>query len=180
MSLDFLRDIARLSRSKNGPLLAQEHLKGFGIALIVEEHLPKTFLDGAAFLNSEGRPVIGMTIRYDRIDNFWFVLMHELVHVWKHLGKDNDSIFDDLDPNPKIDDFEEEADRIAREALIPLKTWQDSEACHIPSAYAAEELAETLRIHPAVVAGRIRYETQNYRKLNQLVGSGQVRNLFKD
>ncbi|HBZ58593.1 MAG TPA: hypothetical protein DEO49_05545, partial [Sutterella sp.] len=26
-------------------------------------------------------PVIGMTLRFDRVDNFWFVLRHELAHV---------------------------------------------------------------------------------------------------
>ena len=53
-----------------------------------------------------------MTLRYDRLDNFWFVLFHELVHIIKHLHKgDIESIFDDLDA--KADDIEQEADEQA-------------------------------------------------------------------
>ena len=65
-----------------------EYLAHSGIPLVVEPHLPQTYLDGAAFLLPAGRPVIGLTLRYDRLDNFWFVLFHELAHVVKHLRKD--------------------------------------------------------------------------------------------
>ena len=56
------------------------------IALEYVPHLPRTHLDGAALKSHEGRPVIGLTLRYDRIDNFWFTLLHELAHVGLHLG----------------------------------------------------------------------------------------------
>jgi HTH-type transcriptional regulator/antitoxin HigA len=48
------------------------------------------------------------------------------------------------------------------------------------SPEAAQHLAEKLRIHPAIVAGRMRYEAKNYRILTQLVGSGEVRKAFSD
>ena len=89
IDLEFMRDVARLSRAEKGPLLARDFLNGYGIILIVEPHLPKTYLDGAAFLTPSGNPVIAMTLRYDRIDNFWFVLMHELAHVSKHLSQES-------------------------------------------------------------------------------------------
>jgi hypothetical protein len=37
------------------------------------------------------------------------------------------------------------------------------------------ELAQRLEIHPAIVAGRVRYETKNFRLLSQFVGTGEVR-----
>ncbi|NJL20730.1 MAG: hypothetical protein HC895_07860 [Leptolyngbyaceae cyanobacterium SM1_3_5] len=55
---------------------------GFGFAeLGTVTHLPQTYLDGAALLLPDGTPVVALTLRYDRIDNFWFVLLHELGHI---------------------------------------------------------------------------------------------------
>ena len=179
IDLEFMRDVARLSRAGKGPLLARDFLNGYGIILIVEPHLPKTYLDGAAFLTLSGNPVIAMTLRYDRIDNFWFVLMHELAHVSKHLSKESPLFFDDLDPVAEVEPIEREADDLATEALIPHDKWRASDAFHLRTAHAAEALAEDLRIHPAIVAGKIRHETRNYRKLNRMVGHGQVRRLFE-
>ncbi len=179
IDLEFMRDVARLSRAGKGPLLARDFLNGYGIILIVEPHLPKTYLDGAAFLTPSGNPVIAMTLRYDRIDNFWFVLMHELAHVSKHLSKESPLFFDDLDPVAEVDPIEREADDLATEALIPNDKWRASNAFQFHSAYDAEALAEALRIHPAIVAGKIQHEIKNYRKLNRMVGHGQVRRLFE-
>jgi len=76
VDLDFMREVAKLSWSDSGPLLAQEYLRKHGIPLIIEPHLPRTYLDGAAILVDAGRPIIGLTIRHDRMDNFWYCLMH--------------------------------------------------------------------------------------------------------
>lgn len=96
------QEIARLSYFENGPLLAREYLEKQGIHLIVVSHLPKTYLDGAAKLMPDGTPVIGLTIRHDRIDNFWFCLLHELTHVAKHLSGSAPIIIDDLDENKRL------------------------------------------------------------------------------
>lgn len=50
------------------------------IHLVCLEPLPRTHLDGAALQLADGTPVIGLTLRYDRVDNFWFCLLHELAH----------------------------------------------------------------------------------------------------
>ena len=85
---DLLNQVARLSPAANGPRKAVEFLAEQGIAVEIVPHLPRTHLDGAAMKSAGGRPVIGLTLRYDRIDNFWWVLMHELAHVVKHLPQD--------------------------------------------------------------------------------------------
>ena len=77
--------VVHLSAYTTGPLKAREYLASLGIPLIFLQHLPHTYLDGACFLSPEGRPVIGMTLRHDRQDNFWFTLLHELSHVYLHL-----------------------------------------------------------------------------------------------
>ena len=36
-------------------------------------------------------PIVALTLRHDRLDNFWYCLCHELAHVDKHLNDDDDS-----------------------------------------------------------------------------------------
>jgi HTH-type transcriptional regulator / antitoxin HigA len=175
----FMREVAQLSWSAKGPLLAEEFLARHGISMIVEPHLSRTRLDAAAILIAMDRPVIGLTIRYDRLDNFWHSLMHELAHLALHLKKQGDGFYDDLDTEDE-DGVEKEADELAREALIPRAMWKHSPARDLPSPEAAAHLADQLRIHPAIVAGRMQYESRNYRMLRTMLGSGEVRKLFSD
>lgn len=182
VTLDFMREVARLSWSDSGPALAREFLKRNGISLIVEPHLPRTHLDGAALMVQLGlnRPVVGLTLRHDRIDNFWFCLMHELAHVALHLSESNTEFYDDLDVEAHNDHCEQEADDSAREALIPGDVWRKSSASQLRTPEAVEDLASQLGIHPAIVAGRIRYESKSYRILHQLVGYRRVRPCFPE
>lgn len=174
---EWLRDLAKLSRFEHGPRLAQEYLADIGIVLVIEEHFKKTYLDGAAMLDAE-TPVIALTLRHDRIDNFWFALIHELVHVHKHLSPSHLFIADNLDDKTRSSLEETEADAGAREALIPLTEWDHSAVKINPTVKNAMALADKLRIHPSIVAGRVRYETDNWRLLNGL--AAEVRQLFED
>ena len=174
----FMREVAQLSIYEDGPRRAQAYLAEHGIALVVERHLPRTHLDGAALCLQDGRPVIGLTLRYDRIDNFWFSLMHELAHVGLHLDCDENELFvDDLSLTGG-DQLEEDADRMARGALIPPEMWEFSAVRDGATVLAVYALAQEAGVHPAVVAGRVRHERGNYRLLSQLVGSGKVRSQF--
>lgn len=180
LTLDFMRELAHLSTLSDGPRHAREYLARVGISLVVEAHLPETYLDGAAILIRPNRPIIALTIRHDRLDNFWFVLMHELVHVWRHLRADLSAFYDDLDVEDSQNPQERQADQIAREALIPDVEWKRSPASSLRTPDAVFHLANRLRIHPAIVAGRIRHHYRSYRVLNRLVGQGEVRRLFPE
>lgn len=175
-----MKELARLSLSKEGPRLAVEFLKALGISLIIEPHLSGTYLDGAAIFDDPEKPTIGMTIRHDRLDNFWFTLMHELAHVVLHRHMELGSFYDDLDFNDHEDPLEREADELAGEVLIPQDDWERSPASKLRSAEAADHLARQLGVHPAIVAGRIRHESNNYRILSQLVGYEEVRKHFPE
>ena len=39
-------------------------------------------------------------------------------------------------------------------------------------------IANVLQVHPAIIAGKVRYERQNHRLLSQFVGTGEVRRQF--
>lgn len=179
----FLREVARISVFEEGPKLAAEFLAQSGIALVYAKHLPKTHLDGAAMLTKEGVPVVGVTIRYDRIDSFWFCLLHELAHIGWHLSDDLDHIVDDLTlsktDQPEDWDKEDEADALAQEALIPAELWLEHMAGKASSPLRVMTLAQLAGVNPAIVAGRVRKENENYRLLTQFVGNGKVRKQFE-
>jgi len=173
-----LRELARLSRFEQGPRLAQEFLADMGIALVFEDHFSKTYLDGAAMLDGD-LPVVALTLRHDRLDNFWFALLHELVHVQRHLNPERVFIADNLDDKVHQQTTEErEADAGARDILIPQAEWLASGLTAEPAMEAAIALADKLRIHPTIVAGRVRHETGNWRLLSSI--KADVRRLFAD
>jgi len=179
-----LKEIARLSYFTDGPLLAREYLEKQGIHLVIVSHLPKTYLDGAAMLLLDGSPIVGLTLRYDRIDNFWFSLIHELVHIAKHLTRDKQIIVDDFDlrrhEREDLDRIEHEADELASSSLILKKYWERISAMDSVPSKEVKAIAEKLKIHPAIIAGRVRLERNNYRLLTKLVGQGEVRRLFNE
>lgn len=178
---EFLAYVARLSWAEKGPRLAREFLAEKGIALIVLPPLPQTKLDGAAMVDPDGAPIIGITIRHDRLDSFWFTLVHELAHAWKHLPERDIAITDENVEDERDDDSKEaEANRLARDAFIPRSLWKRSEAFLRPSVETINALADKLHISPAVVAGRLRREKSGYAAFGKLVGNRQVRKLFPE
>jgi len=181
---DAIKGLVQLSRLDEGPKLAQQWLADRGVIMVVEAHLPRTRLDGAAMRSDDGTPIIALTIRYDRLDNFWFTLLHECAHVLRHLtGKSETDVteyVDDLDVEGAADPREQEADDFARESLVPSEQWQASAVAFAPSVDAAVALADEVGVSPAVVAGRVRHEKRNFRLLSPLVGAGSVRRLFPE
>ena len=180
IDLAFMQELAKLSVKDNGPVFAQEHLKKHGIILVIEPHFPKTYLDGATILINKDNPVIGLTIRYDRPDNFWFTLMHEVAHIALHYGQDISLFYDEFEDIKGLDigSKEKEADNLASEALVPSSKWEISPAKLIPNSIAASSLAKELGVHIAIIAGKIRYEGGKWVYLNNIIGKEKVRKYF--
>ena len=182
---ELLRQVAQMSVLPDGPVQAGNFLAQRGIALEYVPHLPRTHLDGAAFHSHDDRPVIGLTLRYDRIDNFWYTLLHELAHIGLHLDNCSGAsgFVDDHSlrgvESGSGDNKEQEADRWAQDALIPPDVWEDGILLVDPSPMAVIGMAAEAGVHPAIVAGRVRYDTGNYRFLSQFVGTGEVRRWFE-
>ncbi|MCP3468463.1 ImmA/IrrE family metallo-endopeptidase [Bradyrhizobium sp. CCGUVB23] len=170
------RQLAQLSALPDWQDQIVAALHGMGIILIILEHLPGTFLDGAAMCRSDGVPVIALTLRHDRLDNFWFTLLHEFAHVVCHLSPDRQLILDDLDV-ASSETIEAEADAFARNALIPPTIWKQ-----IVEDSSTEEIidaAEKAGVHPAIAAGRWRFEHSDYRRFSKLIGRGEVKSILK-
>jgi HTH-type transcriptional regulator / antitoxin HigA len=179
ISSDYRSDLAKLSYLENGPQLAKEYLSKIGIHLVILEHLNKTYLDGAAMMLPDGSPVIAMTLRHDRLDNFWFVLFHELAHIALHLKHDNNKQY--LEDFENLGDVfeEEEANEWAAESLIPSEVWKLGNLSEASSVEDVIKFSKTIRIHPSIPAGRIRRESGNYTLFQRIIGRSKVRKFFE-
>lgn len=173
----FIHQLTVLSRLSNGPLLVQQQLREAGIAMITEEHLPGTHLDGAAMWHPDGFPVIALTLRHNRLDNFWFTLFHELGHVIKHLGSSLGEGFIDTDIDSASEkEIEREADQFALNSFIAPNVWNNLGSLNY--AHEIKAAAKHLSINPAIIAGRLRREAGDYRKHRTLIGQNVVREMF--
>lgn len=174
---NWISGLVRESYNPDGVPNALAKIEEVGIAVVIEPHLAGTFLDGAGFLY-KGKPIIGLTLRYDRLDNFWFALLHEIGHLKKHLKKGIlVRIFDDFDTRGSSP-IESEADDFARESLIPSAVWDKALCRFLRTEETIQMLADEIQIDPSIIAGRIRFESNNYTLLNSLVGQGKVRKFF--
>jgi HTH-type transcriptional regulator/antitoxin HigA len=141
-------------------------LLSLGIHFVIVPHLNKTHLDGAAFYVDD-HPVIALTLRHDRIDWFWFTLMHELAHIiLKHEGFYLDNL-DEGDINPQ----EQEANQKARDWILEPTAFniffQKTKPYFSKSAIA--QFAASQNRHVGIVLGRIHHETKDYTKLRSLL-----------
>ena len=135
-------------------------LADMGIRLVVVEHLSKTKVDGVAFRISPKKPVIGLSLRYDRIDYFWFTLFHELGHIY--LEHVDPPIDDDLQASAKDESreqIEQEADAFAADRLVPGEQIESFILRKQPlfSKKSIIQFANKVRVHPGLVVGQLQY-----------------------
>ncbi len=116
---ELVNTLASYTTKNDGVSTVLKDLNRIGVGFFVLSHLQKTYLDGASFFTGKN-PFIVFTGRYDRIDNFWFTLGHELAHVLKHLQPDGTPILDNLD-NDGDSEMEAEADSLAGQWLCTDK-----------------------------------------------------------
>ena len=182
LDLNFISKVAHFSVIKQGPLVVRDFLLSKGIKMVIVPHFKKTYLDGGVLVDKKGTPIIALSLRHDRVDNFWFTLSHELAHLilgHAHATKGK-FIIDDLDLRDSLDENELEADKVAQEGLIPKTLWIDHQARITCKVKDVIDLAQKADVHPAIVAGRIRFKNNNYKILHRQVGHKEVRKLFPD
>ncbi len=178
LTAEWVRGLVELSLEDNGPRLAGDYLRDAGISLVVERHLPGTLLDGAALASADHHAIVAMTLRHDRLDNFWFTLLHEIGHLKLHIRLgEYAAIFDDND-SPAADKVEQDADYFAQEALIPEANWNLAVSRFTRNEKAVVADAKRIGVAPAVIAGRIRRDANDYTLFRTLVGNGEVRRQF--
>lgn len=148
-----------------------------GIRYVIVETLPGAKIDGVCFWLDETKPVIGLSLRYDRIDNFWFVLRHELEHVLNLHGRaammlDAELEGDRAGVGDAVADEERIANRAAAEFCVPQRSLESFLARKSPY-YTEQDIigfANTLHVHPGLVAGQLQRRINRYDRFrNHLV-----------
>jgi HTH-type transcriptional regulator/antitoxin HigA len=142
-------------------------LSEMGIRFVVVEHLPKSKIDGAALWlgNDWEKPVVALSLRYDRIDSFWHTLFHELSHI-KHrdaYGLDVDLVgADRCLTNEAKSEIETRANEEAAEMLISGRKLHSFILRHRPfySTHTINQFANLLKIHPGIIAGQLQFKDE--------------------
>ncbi|MCX7999437.1 MAG: ImmA/IrrE family metallo-endopeptidase, partial [Leptospiraceae bacterium] len=98
--------------------------------------------------------LIMLSLRYKTNDHFWFTLLHEIGHLLLHRKKFLYLEFDDTNLSRE----EHEANEFASETLIPKKFELELKSLDLSSEKAIIEFAHKLKIHPAIVVGRLQHE----------------------
>jgi HTH-type transcriptional regulator / antitoxin HigA len=140
-----------------------------GVRFVIVETLSLAKIDGACFWIAEQAPVIGLSLRYDRIDNFWFVLRHEIEHVLQGHGKIGAVLDTELEgeragTGASIDKKERIANWAASDFCVP-RTQMDAFIARKEPLFSERDLrgfARILRVHPGIVAGQLQHRTGRY------------------
>jgi HTH-type transcriptional regulator/antitoxin HigA len=140
-----------------------------GIRYIVVESLSSAKIDGVCFWLNDFSPVIGMSIRYDRIDNFWFVLRHELEHVLRRHGITAMMVDAELEgeqagTGASLADEERVANEAAADFCVSQKKMDSLVARKSPFFHEHDiiGMARTLQIHPGLIAGQLQHRIGKY------------------
>lgn len=172
-----LQGIAKMSADVAKLHLLDEVLLARGIILVHEPAIPGAKVDGVVFKLKGGNPVIGMSLRYPRLDHYWFTLMHELSHIVLHSNLLESPIVEDLDVGSQ-DLVEMQANKLAANSMIPSHLWR---TCPAKASFKEEEIkrfAAEVGVAPQIVAGRLRREMGRHDVFTRLVNSVNVREIF--
>jgi HTH-type transcriptional regulator/antitoxin HigA len=158
-----LPELRQMSRDESSLRRLPAFLADVGVRLVVVEHLPKTKIDGVAFWLSEEEkdPVVAVSLRYGRIDHFWFTLMHELAHIYHGdvSGVDCNLVGKDAERFDKKPESERRADKWAANLLVPedrLQTFVRRCKGRF-SKLKIRSFANEIGVHPGIVVGRLQH-----------------------
>ena len=164
-----IRQLRTLLASAEEARGAPRILAEAGVRLVIVESLKSAKIDGACFWLDDQSPVIGLTMRHDRIDNFWFVLRHECEHVLRGDGRATVAFDAELEGDragigPDVEEQERIANKAAADFCVPTKTLNQFIARKAPIFTERDLLsfAKLVNVHPGLVAGQIQHATERY------------------
>lgn len=140
-----------------------------GVRFLIVETLKSAKIDGVCFWLDASSPVIALSMRYDRIDNFWFVLRHEIEHVIQGHGHDEMNLDAELEGEragvgPSVPDEERIANKAAANFCVP-QSQMDAFVARKSPLFSESDLkgfAKILRVHPGIVAGQLQHKTGRF------------------
>lgn len=126
-----------------------------GVVLLFTPKLPKVPLSGSTrWLND--MPLIQLTARYKRNDNFWFTFFHELGHIILH-GKKYISL-EEVDFAAADPEKEEEAHQFAVKYTFTKEQEEELLQNHTITEEDIINYAKKFDTHPAMIIGRLQHD----------------------
>jgi len=143
---------------------ARRLLAAYGVALVVQPHLPKTYANGAAFWPLPDKAAVVLSLRGAWADIFWFSLFHELGHVLLHGRREPHISIDKADDKVEI-----EANLFAANQLVPRAKYEEFVLNGDFSVAAVKAFADLVVVAPGVIVGRLHHESHvPHNRLNSL------------
>jgi HTH-type transcriptional regulator / antitoxin HigA len=177
LTKEHLRKLARFSVDPQVVSKLPAILSKLGIILVYVYALPGMKTDGAVFHLSTGHPVVAMSLRYPRLDYFWFTFLHELAHLVLHNDKLKDPVFFDVEGEEK-DITEKAANRLAKDSLVDRNSWRNCTPKYDPSDYAVKAYAAEQGVHSSIIAGLLTRESGNYARYSKIINEHDVRSII--
>lgn len=139
-------------------------LNSYGIGFSIVEKVEKASVDGFSYWEDDN-PMIVVSLRYNRIDNFAFTILHELGHIFLHPRTNMYVRVENYEIEAKT--LDTEADRFANESLIPNKVWRSLPSMSINNPYQIQNQcsiwARINHLNKWIVLGRVSFETGMYK-----------------
>jgi HTH-type transcriptional regulator/antitoxin HigA len=176
---DFLREFSSLSKIPSEIKKTKETLLKKGIILVIEPYISGSKVDGVTLTLPNGIPVVGLSLRYNRLDSFWFTLLHELSHICLHYELLATPIIDDLD-NQSDSKIEKQANLLAKFSIINKQALRTIDYHKLRSEPALRSFAAQQNVHPALVAGIVRFQLNNYSIFSKLINQFNVKELLHE
>lgn len=160
-----------LTRDQIGELFATA-----GVALVLTPEMSKVRLSGAARWLSADKAMIQLSLRHKTDDQLWFSLFHEARHILRR--RRTDFVHDENEPRDDADDDENDADRFARDTLIPPSDYELFVDRKTFTAPAIRAFAKNQGIAPGIVVGRLQRDEHippsHFRDLKKPIRFGET------
>ena len=135
--------------------MIQELCQTAGVAFVIVPSIPRAHVSGMARWLNPHKALIQLSLYGKQNDLFWFTLLHEVAHILLHEKKE--IFLDEYDSDSSMSSSQEdEADRWARELLIPPE--YESDLPHLTNKKLVNNFAKSIGVHPAIVVGRLQYD----------------------
>lgn len=178
LTKEHLRKLAILSVDPQVVRQLPSILAKFGIILVYICALPGMSADGAVFHLSTGHPVIAMSLRFSRLDYFWFTLLHELAHLVLHADQLKEPVFFDIEASEEMNRIERAANRLAKDSIVDRESWRNCAPKYDSSDWALHTYAAEQGVHPSLIAGLLRKESGDYKRYSLIINENDVRKII--
>jgi len=133
-----------------------------GVRLVIVEFLSGAKIDGAAFW-IDNAPVIALSMRFDRVNSFWFVLRHEIEHILNEDGQVIDlEMAESLQRKDALPREEILANEAASNFLVPPDEL-NSFVTRVRPLYSEQRIllfAKRIGVHPGLVVGQLQFRDE--------------------